>query len=531
MKGQSFSGKNNLPLNLLASRKSAGSTFNARTLGASFGATHQSTVPMQFHGQDAKSKSALGHNPNQSVEDEYISNLQQQIHFMELELKILKEKVVEDEKKSGIGSLFDDEKSSFQHISLLKQKYTKMRREYDRKLEELNKFKLAVIGEQFVLDSQINIMLAQNQKIEDQQKDYNQGASKRHFEVDRELKEVSKQRLDSENDLRQQENEFGRESADNYSNKMTIEKDKEFEALDHTRHTLDVKLQGELLEAKKEEKKKFQDDRGQVQAQFEAHVELQKCLAESADLRNTIENAGIKLDLLQIGVKELEDVTEYLNNKKDELLEQRKLAEIKNEELRKELVAKEDIAAKRLQAKLNRDKNVEVKELIAQEETAVQHNQELIGKLDEEKKKYEGLLDEKLEIDEHLRVATKDMEETKAKLADQDAFITDLKAKIEVQTKTTEELNTKTEEERKVNKLEEERFRKLGQMNAALRAKLEFIQSKYDFTTNIKVLNTDDFNSLVSTNNIVNETMGNFMDRLKHIKVEIDKYDAMKEAF
>jgi chromosome segregation ATPase len=284
---------------------------------------------------------------------------------------------------------------------------------------------------------------------------------------------------------------------------MAIEKEKQFDLLDNTRHTLEVKLQEELLENKKEEKKKFQDDRGSVQAQFEAHVELQKCLAESADLRATIENAGIKLDLLQIQVKEYEDVTEYLNNKKDELLEQRKIAEIKNEELRKELVAKEDIAAKRLQAKLNRDKNVEVKELIAQEETAVQHNQELIGKLDEEKKKYEGLLDEKLEIDEHLRVATRDMEETKSKLAEQDAFVADLKAKIEAQTKVTEELNAKTEEERKINRLEEERFRKLGQMNAALRAKLEFIQAKYDFTTNIKVLNTDDFNSLVSTNNIV----------------------------
>ena len=42
---------------------------------------------------------------------------------MELELKILKEKVVEDEKKSGIGSLFDDEKTSHQHIQLLKTKY------------------------------------------------------------------------------------------------------------------------------------------------------------------------------------------------------------------------------------------------------------------------------------------------------------------------------------------------------------------------------------------------------------------------
>lgn len=66
---------------------------------------------------------------------------------MELELKILKEKVVEDEKKSGIGSLFDDEKSSFQHISLLKSKYQKMRRDFDRKGEELNKIKLNIIGD------------------------------------------------------------------------------------------------------------------------------------------------------------------------------------------------------------------------------------------------------------------------------------------------------------------------------------------------------------------------------------------------
>lgn len=86
---------------------------------------------------------------------------------MELELKILKEKVVDDEKKSGIGSLFDDEKSSFQHISLLKEKYQKMRRDYDKTIEELNKHKLNVVGDQFVLDSQINVMIQQNQKMED----------------------------------------------------------------------------------------------------------------------------------------------------------------------------------------------------------------------------------------------------------------------------------------------------------------------------------------------------------------------------
>jgi hypothetical protein len=50
---------------------------------------------------------------------------------MELEMKILKEKVVDDEKNTGIGSLFNDEKNSFEHIQLLKTKYQSMRREYD----------------------------------------------------------------------------------------------------------------------------------------------------------------------------------------------------------------------------------------------------------------------------------------------------------------------------------------------------------------------------------------------------------------
>ena len=78
-------------------------------------------------------QSSMGQNPNYNVEDEYIGNLQQQVHFMELELKILKEKVVEDGKKSGIGSLFDDEKTSHQHIQLLKTKYMQMKKDFDKK--------------------------------------------------------------------------------------------------------------------------------------------------------------------------------------------------------------------------------------------------------------------------------------------------------------------------------------------------------------------------------------------------------------
>lgn len=212
---------------------------------------------------------------------------------------------------------------------------------------------------------------------------------------------------------------------------------------------------------------------------------------------------GIKLEMMQIAVKELEDVTDMLAEKKEELIEAKKAAEIKNEELKKEAATKEELAQKRIQTKLNRDKNVEVKELIAQEETAVQHNQELVSKLGDEKKKYESLLDEKLEIDEKLIISTKAFEETKEKIIAQDKIIEEFKAKIEAQTKVTDELTHKIDEEKKINRVEEEKFRKLAQMNAALKAKLQFIESKYDFTTNVNVLNSDDFKSLMNTNEMV----------------------------
>ena len=42
---------------------------------------------------------------------------------MNLELKILNEKVKDDGQKSGLGGLFDDDKTSHEHIQLLKVKY------------------------------------------------------------------------------------------------------------------------------------------------------------------------------------------------------------------------------------------------------------------------------------------------------------------------------------------------------------------------------------------------------------------------
>ena len=48
-------------------------------------------------------------------------------------------------------------------------------------------------------------------------------------------------------------------------------------------------------------------------------------------------------------------------------------------------------------------------------------------------------------------------------------------------------------------------------MNAALNAKLKFIQTKYDFRSNVNVLNTDDFKTLVTSNDMVRITFKKFL--------------------
>jgi chromosome segregation ATPase len=216
-----------------------------------------------------------------------------------------------------------------------------------------------------VLDSQINIMLAQNSKVEGQQKDYDYQTKKRIFEIERELKDTSKSRFDLETELRALEHELGKEDEDSYANTMNITKDIEFTKLENARYTLQVHLDESLIKVKEEEIKKLETERAVVKQKLEAFAEFQNSKKEARELKEKIENANVTLELLNISVKELEDATEYLNDKKDELINSKQTAEIKNEELKKELSAKEEIAEKRLQAKLNRDKNADVKELIA----------------------------------------------------------------------------------------------------------------------------------------------------------------------
>jgi len=96
--------------------------------------------------------------------------------------------------------------------------------------------------------------------------------------------------------------------------------------------------------------------------------DLQALISEATNFKTEIEEMHAKLAFLQISIKAMEDATEYLAGQKDMLDESKKETEELNEDLEKQLKAKEEANKKRMIAKLQRDKNPQIKELMVHEE-------------------------------------------------------------------------------------------------------------------------------------------------------------------
>jgi len=99
---------------------------------------------------------------NKNVENEFIENLKKQIYFMEMELKLMKEREAEINKSGGFTQLFNDDKDPTQHIQQLKSKYSNMRKKMEDQITDLNDKKREVTGQNVSLKSKLDTL----QKLE-----------------------------------------------------------------------------------------------------------------------------------------------------------------------------------------------------------------------------------------------------------------------------------------------------------------------------------------------------------------------------
>jgi hypothetical protein len=78
--------------------------------------------------------SGIGLNPNLNIEDEYIENLLKQIHFMNMEIKLLKEKHAASDGNALWGILNRTNQPVVQNIVESAQKYQSMKKTADTAL-------------------------------------------------------------------------------------------------------------------------------------------------------------------------------------------------------------------------------------------------------------------------------------------------------------------------------------------------------------------------------------------------------------
>ena len=199
----------------------------------------------------------------------------------------------------------------------------------------------------------------------------------------------------------------------------------------------------------------------------------------------------------------------------------KKMTAEQNEDLERNLKAKEEANQKRLLAKLQRDKNPHIKELISKVEQSKENTDEFSGKLREETDKHDQVVDALVELKERLKIRTEEFEELKTKTEGQDEKIAGLKETIDGKQADVNKRLKVVEEARKINLFEDEKNRKYQQANAALRAKLDFIEAEYDYTSSVKQLSLDDFKELMNSNTHVNETIDGFTSKLGQVQKEI----------
>ncbi len=99
---------------------------------------------------------------SKQVENEFIENLKKQIYFMEMELKLMKERENEIAKSGGFTQLFNDERDPSQHIQQLKTKYANMRKKMEDQIATLNDKKREVTGLNVALKAKLETL----QKLE-----------------------------------------------------------------------------------------------------------------------------------------------------------------------------------------------------------------------------------------------------------------------------------------------------------------------------------------------------------------------------
>ena len=176
-----------------------------------------------------------------------------------------------------------------------------------------------------------------------------------------------------------------------------------------------------------------------------------------------------------------------------------------------------------MQQRLQREKTEQIKNLLAEEEMVKQYQDDMLTKLRSEKDNYDTLLRDKMLIVERLTRRQAQLEKDKKTVEEQDAELARLEAEINAEREQVETLTEEVTEAKEVNRREGEKNRQLQQDHTPSEAEYEFIETHYDYNSNVQAMDTNLFSNVVKSNSEVNETVNDFLSKVDNVQKEFKK--------
>ena len=242
-------------------------------------------------------------------------------------------------------------------------------------------------------------------------------------------------------------------------------------------------------------------------------------IKKNAEYKQKIANIDNNILSSNLKIEELEIVNEYLIKKKEEMITERKKFVIMNEDLKREIEQKNQLNDMRISKKV-KDNNFE--EINIKEQTCIDINNkadDFEKKILVEYNKIKSLSKDIIELNYNIK-SKNSAKEKKSEIIEQKySNIDELKENLEENirpeyVKICNDLNknsTTNEELKNKNIL-------LSKEYEAVMSKYYFILNNFDTDSYLKKISIEDMKVLTQTNNLVNESIFNFVDKIGNFK-------------
>lgn len=292
------------------------------------------------------------------IETDYIENLKKQVYFMEMELKLLKDREREIEKSGGFNQLFNDERDVSQHLTQLKQKYANMRKIMESKVEDLSNKRREVLGSNVALQAKLEALQQIERDTYQKLMTIEETSAHKITALENEFLIKNRERLEIEANSRLAEIALNNEILQNEELEFAVLKEKKLEELKTEHFDKSIKELEDMIERKKKEYEYTHSKIKESESKLSDDVVFKSEYEKNLQNKKKIEGLEKECIELNIKVQQLEVSNDYLIRRKDDVLAERKKLNTLNEELKREIEAKNQLNELRIQKKV-RDSNSE----------------------------------------------------------------------------------------------------------------------------------------------------------------------------